>query len=94
MNIRQTDKGMELDVIIDVPHGLHARPCARVAKTAREFKSEIHIASEDGEVDAKSMLDILSLALRDNTKVTLIARGDDARDALLAISKIMTGFRI
>ena len=44
-------------------NGLHARPAARLAKEMQRFASSVAIVADTGEADAKSMLDILSLAL-------------------------------
>lgn len=91
MNITQTDRGLALDCMLDAPHALHARPAARIAQTAREFKANILIIADTGEADAKSMLDILSLAPQPNTKLRLLADGPDAREALLAIYNSLPG---
>lgn len=91
MEIIETERGLAVEVVIELPHGVHSRPSAKVAQTAREFDAEIQIISDDGEVDAKSMLDILSLALGYNDRVRLLASGPQARKALIAIVEIMQG---
>lgn len=87
MEIKETDRGLELEVILKLPHALHSRPSARLAQKAREYKSDILLTSESGEVDAKSMLDILSLAPKRNDCLRLIANGPDAREAILALAE-------
>lgn len=62
--------------------GLHARPAALLAKEAQKFSSRITLSCEEQEVDAKSILDILSLALGPGCNVEIKAHGDDALSAL------------
>ena len=59
-------------------YGLHARPAANLARTAQSFKSEIRLISGEQVADAKSILDILSLAANRNTELTLECLGEDA----------------
>lgn len=85
----KTDAGLAIDVTIRLPNGLHSRPSARLAQTARQFVSDVFLVGQEGEVDAKSMLDILSLALKTNDCVRVVANGPDASEALLAVQKIL-----
>ncbi len=89
MHIRKTDHGLACDVVVNIPHGLHARPSAKVAQAARKYQSEIMVIGENGEVDAKSMLDLLSLASHENARVTVVANGPDAEMALKDICQLL-----
>jgi len=62
--------------------GLHARPAAKLAQTAQRFDSAITIVMNGQEVDAKSILDILTLAAGHGTNLELRAEGHDAGRAL------------
>lgn len=90
-DIRETERGLVLDVTIRLPNGLHSRPSARLAQAARKYRSNIHLLSHEGEVDAKSVLDILSLALKCNDGVRLLAKGPDASAALRELAAILAG---
>lgn len=92
MDIKTTEHGLALDFTLSLPHGLHARPSARVAQLARQFKSQIQLIGENGEVDAKSMLDILSLAPPSNARLRLQANGPDAEEALTAIYNLLASY--
>jgi phosphocarrier protein HPr len=87
--IEQTPRGMAMKVCLSLPHGLHARPAARLAQEAQRYAADIRIVTDTGEVDAKSMLDILSLAPQANTDLLLLAEGSDAREALLGLSHFL-----
>jgi phosphocarrier protein HPr len=62
--------------------GLHARPAAMFVQTASKYKSKIKISKEEKEVDAKSILGVLSLAAFHNDKIKIKAEGEDAEEAL------------
>lgn len=66
--------------------GLHARPAARLAQTAQNFGAEIAISMGSQTVDAKSILDILTLAAGHGANLELRAKGADARQALDALA--------
>lgn len=93
MIIQETDRGLKVEFTLRMPHSLHSRPAARLAQTARRFKSDILLISESGEVDAKSMLDILSLAPEPNARLQFLARGPDAREALIELCSFMTNYK-
>ena len=62
--------------------GLHARPAARLAQEAQKFDADISLVQGEQEVDAKSILDILSLAAGRGCTLTVKTRGEDAGQAL------------
>lgn len=59
--------------------GLHARPSARLAKTASLFRSTITITHEKHTVDAKSILGLMTMALPCGSVVTIAADGSDEK---------------
>jgi len=77
------------DVEIKNKLGLHARAAAKLVHIAARFKSDIKIRKGDEEVDGKSILGILLLAAGRGSVITLKADGEDERDALDAIEKLI-----
>ena len=69
--------------------GLHARAAAKLVHTAARFKCDIKIRKGEEEVDGKSILGILLLAAGRGSVVTIRADGDDERDALDAVEKLI-----
>jgi phosphotransferase system HPr (HPr) family protein len=69
--------------------GLHARPAAMFVQTANKFKSDIKVEKEGREVDAKSILGILSLAAEFNHIITIKANGEDAEKALKELVELV-----
>ncbi len=77
------------EVIINNSLGLHARPAAILAKEASKYKSDIKIIMDKTEVDAKSILDILTLAAPKGKSIKLIAKGEDAKEAIKNIKSLI-----
>jgi phosphocarrier protein HPr len=69
--------------------GLHARPAALLVKTAAAFKSDIAIVKGDKTANAKSMLAVLSAAVRAGDTVTVRAAGEDEEQALDAVTALI-----
>jgi phosphocarrier protein HPr len=65
--------------------GLHARAAAKVVHTANSFKSDIFIGAGYEEVNAKSILGLLTLAATKGTPVIVRAEGEDEQAAIEAI---------
>lgn len=68
--------------------GLHARPAAKLAQEAQKFSSRILLKVGRQEVDAKSILDILTLAARSGCGLEIKACGDDAEQALEHLARL------
>ena len=80
---------VERDIEIKNKLGLHARAAAKFVHTAARFKSDIKIRKGDEEVDGKSILGILLLAAGRGSVIRVRADGEDEREALDAIEKLI-----
>ena len=79
---------IEKRILIANQTGLHARPAAQFVQAAAKFKSRVMISKAGREVDAKSIISVLSLGAGKGTEITLKAEGEDegaAIDALVAL---------
>jgi phosphocarrier protein len=74
--------GFRLRVRVLNDQGLHARPAARLAQEAQKFACDIQVRHDGEAVDAKSILDILTMAAGHGCELELRASGEDAPDAL------------
>ena len=70
---------------------LHARPAANFVRAAMGFESAITVGAGDREADAKSLLAVLGLGATGGTELRLRAEGDDAEDALAALTSTVSG---
>lgn len=77
-------------IVVSNMNGLHARPAGRLAQAAQAFQSSITIAVEEQEVDAKSILDILTLAAGEGSTLEIRAKGHDAEEALDRLEKMFS----
>lgn len=80
---------VEQSVLIKNKTGLHARPASLFVQAANRFKSRITIRKGDAEIDAKSMLSVLSLGAAKGVEITLVADGEDEREALTQLSSLL-----
>ena len=78
-------------VILVVKHevGLHARPAALFVGKAKQFKSRVFVGKGDVEVDAKSILKILTLGVNQGTVITIKAEGVDEEQAVKTLQDLV-----
>jgi phosphotransferase system HPr (HPr) family protein len=76
----------ERRVTVMDPAGLHARQAAGVVRVASRFGSRIIVRQGGREANARSMIELLGLAIGPSTEVTLVAEGEDAEAALDALA--------
>ncbi|QJB56452.1 HPr family phosphocarrier protein [Pseudodesulfovibrio sp. zrk46] len=75
-------------VIVANEHGLHARPAGKLAQQAQAFEADILLVYDEQEVDAKSILDVLTLAAGPGEKLEIRASGSDAEQAADALQTL------
>ncbi len=83
-----SEEYLSRQVVVASEHGLHARPAGKVAQCAQSFEAAIALIHENQEADAKSILDILTLAAGPGNSVEIRALGDDAEQALDSLEKL------
>ncbi len=69
--------------------GLHMRPAGRIMETALKFKSDVQLKCADRSANAKSILEMLSLAAPPGAELVLEASGSDADQALDALESLI-----
>jgi phosphocarrier protein len=69
--------------------GLHARPATKMVVKAREFSSVMTLEKDGTEVNAKSLLELMTLSAEKGSQVTVSAEGADAREAIEAIGQLI-----
>lgn len=72
------------------PHGMHARPAARLAKEAKNFDAVVQLVHAGRSVSALSVTDIMSLDLERGAEVEIRATGNQARAAAEAVRTAIT----
>lgn len=84
-----TPSSVGRDVEVRGAAGLHARPAADFATTAARFRSDIHVVKAGTEVDAKSVLMLLTLDVRQGDRVIVTANGPDAEQAVDTLAHLL-----
>lgn len=69
--------------------GLHLRAGAELVKVSSRFKSRILVSNGGNPVDAKSLLGLLTLGAIYGTLLEFSAEGEDAPEAIRAISALL-----
>ncbi len=77
-------------VTVPCPLGMHMRVCALVVIIAKKFQSSINLRRPKQEADAKSILGIMSLGLRQGETFRIEAQGFDAHNAVTALTDLFT----
>lgn len=74
--------------VID-PIGLHARPATYLVNTSNKFDSNINIVYEEKSVDLKSIMGVMALSIPTKASVEIVVDGEDEKEAIAAISKVI-----
>jgi len=72
-----------------LPHGLHARPAARIRSCARGFDARTIIWLGDRPADATSIVAMMGLGVSDGDELHLSASGPQAEQALEALTSLI-----
>ena len=90
---------VERDIVVSNAHGLHARPAMQLVDLANRFASDLTLRKLPGgpvpdgappaePVDAKSVMQVITLAAVQGTRLRLSADGPDAQAAADQIARL------
>ena len=79
------------EITLTVTHevGLHARPAAVFVKKAGQFEADVRVTHDEKEVNAKSILQVLTLGVEQDNEIIVRAEGADAEEALQALKTLV-----
>ncbi len=80
-----------ITVVVDLPHGLHARPAARLVQTAGAFDADVRVADVTagrGPVSARSLNAVATLGATAGHALEIVARGPQADAAVEAVRQL------
>ena len=78
------------NVVVQLADGLHSKVATDFVQSASKFKSSVSIQLEERCINAKSLLGVLSLAIRRGSAISIQAEGEDAQDAVQALAAMVT----
>lgn len=68
--------------------GIHARPAALIVQTASQFEAKIYLEKDSEQINAKSIMGIITLGASYQTPITITAEGSDEEEAVEAMANL------
>ena len=72
-------------LIVTLRQGLHARPAALLAQRAKPFAAQVTLSAHGRTANARSVVAIMALGVRQGDELIIAARGIDAADAVAGV---------
>ncbi|SFI11366.1 phosphocarrier protein [Tindallia magadiensis] len=80
---------LEKNILIKNETGIHARPAAILVKHAMRFESDINIYRSGNVYDAKSIMNVMSMGVRQGEEIHLVVKGPDEIQAFEKIVELI-----
>lgn len=78
------------EILINNNSGLHARPASELVELCNKFNSEVTLITEDKEeVNAKSIVSVLTGGVNPGAKIVLVIEGPDETTAASEIVQLL-----
>ena len=75
-------------VVVDLENGLHLVPCSQIAQAARRHDGDVRIRNGEKAVDAKNVLDLMTLRAEYGTRLELEAHGHGAEKLIESLVRL------
>ena len=82
---------MRKEMVVQIAGGLEARPIAVLVQVASQYESSIYLEADGKRVNAKSIMGMMTMALKAGEKLTVEATGADEAAAIEGIAKYISG---
>ncbi len=76
---------IEKELIVLNRAGIHTRPAATLVKLTSRFKSEIFLVKDGFEINAKSIIGVMTLTAEQGSVLTIKIKGEDEQEAFNSI---------
>ncbi len=80
---------LEMNLTVTNKLGIHARVATMMVQTMRKYSSQVTLAKDGVEVDARSVLGLLLLAATPGSEVLVRAQGADCQEVIQEISRLI-----
>lgn len=92
LNLRQMSDPCVIKKALRVKNklGLHARPAALFVQIANKYDAQISVKKGKQLVNGKSIMGLMMLAATRGSKIQIIAKGDDAQEAIEELEKLVS----
>lgn len=78
------------EIAIQLSNGLEARPVAMLVQVASQYESAIHVINGERNVNAKSIMGMMTLGLSAGETIVVTADGTDEEEAIQDIEKYLS----
>lgn len=82
---------MRKEMVVQIAGGLEARPIAVLVQVASQYESSIYLEAAGKRVNAKSIMGMMTMALKAGETMTVEAIGSDEAAAIEGIEKYISG---
>jgi phosphocarrier protein len=79
---------IEQTVTIANRAGIHARPAALLVQTTKNFSCNIYFEKGNDQINAKSIMGVITLGAAFGTEIKIIADGEDEQEAVKALVRL------
>jgi phosphotransferase system HPr (HPr) family protein len=76
-----------IEKTVTVNSSMEARPAALFVQAASKFQSSIFVKIDNKQINAKSIMGMMSIGILDGQQVTLVADGNDEEAAIAELNK-------
>jgi phosphocarrier protein len=78
----------EKEVTVTNRAGIHTRPAASIVKLSARFKSDVYIIRDGFQINAKSIIGVMTLAAEQGAKLIVRTEGEDEVQAIEKLSEL------
>ena len=79
------------EVSVNIAAGSDVGPVAELIQIASQYKSVIHVVSENKHVNAKSLMGMMTLGIKSGDLIEIECDGEDEEDAANALFEYLNG---
>lgn len=79
----------EFKYTITDPEGIHARPAGELAKKAATYTCNVRIARGEKEVDAKRIMGIMTLGVKQGMEIIIRTEGEGEDEAIVELQQFV-----
>lgn len=80
---------LEKELIVKRPDGLHARPAGELVKRMKSFQSDVRIYYKESVIDAKSIIQLMKLSVKQGASLKVVIEGADAEQAIASFEEYL-----
>ena len=82
---------MRKEMVVQIAGGLEARPIAVLVQVASQYESSVYLEADGKRVNAKSIMGMMTMALKAGETMVVEANGADEAAAIEGIEKYISG---